>query len=54
MQKSQIKIAFFGTPHFAVYVLEEMQKAGIAPTLVVTAAEKPAGRGRMPRPNAVK
>lgn len=47
-------IVFFGTPHFAVYVLEEMKKAGIPPSLIVTAAEKPAGRGLLPRPSPVK
>lgn len=49
-----LKIAFFGTPHFAVYVLEAMQKAGIPPTLIVTALEKPAGRGLLPHPSPVK
>jgi hypothetical protein len=44
----KLNIAFFGTPHFAVYVLEEMKKAGIAPSLIVTAPEKPAGRGLLP------
>lgn len=50
----KLNIAFFGTPHFAVYVLEEMKKAGIAPSLIVTAPEKPAGRGLLPRPSPVK
>lgn len=50
----QLSIAFFGTPHFAVYVLEEMKKAGCPPSLIVTAAEKPAGRGLLPRPSPVK
>lgn len=51
---TNLKIAFFGTPHFAVYVLEEMARAGIPPSLLVTAAEKPAGRGLLPRPSPVK
>lgn len=50
----KLNIAFFGTPHFAVYVLEEMKKAGIPPSLIVTASEKPAGRGLLPRPSPVK
>lgn len=52
--QKKLSIAFFGTPHFAVYVLEEMKKAGIAPSLIVTAPEKPAGRGLLPRPSPVK
>ncbi|MBY0538946.1 methionyl-tRNA formyltransferase [Patescibacteria group bacterium] len=47
-------VVFFGTPHFAVYVLEEMTQAGIPPSLLVTAPEKPAGRGLLPRPSPVK
>lgn len=38
-------IAFFGTPEFAVYVLEELEGAGITPSLVVSKPDKPAGRG---------
>jgi len=42
--KNNLKIAFFGTPQVAVYVLEELKKAGIVPELIVTAPDKPAGR----------
>jgi methionyl-tRNA formyltransferase len=38
-------IAFFGTPRFAVFVLEELEKAGIVPDIIVTQPDKPAGRG---------
>jgi len=38
------RIAFFGTPHLAVYVLEELADAGYTPSLVVCAPDKPAGR----------
>ncbi len=41
---NNLKIAFFGTPQVAVYVLEELKKVGIIPTLIVTAPDKPAGR----------
>ena len=41
---NDLKIAFFGTPQVAVYVLEELKKAGITPDLIVTAPDKPAGR----------
>ena len=41
---NNLKIAFFGTPQVAVYVLEELKKMGITPDLIVTAPDKPAGR----------
>lgn len=44
MQTNSLKIAFFGTPQVAVYVLDELKKAGIAPNLIITAPDKPAGR----------
>jgi methionyl-tRNA formyltransferase len=39
-----LRIAFFGTPELAVWVLEELQEAGIVPGVVVTAPDKPKGR----------
>jgi len=36
---------FFGTPRFAVYTLQSLEEAGILPDVVVTAPDKPAGRG---------
>jgi methionyl-tRNA formyltransferase len=48
------KIAFFGTPQFAVTVLEELKKTGITPSLVVTAPDKPQGRGLVLTPPPVK
>ena len=41
---NDLKIAFFGTPRAAVYVLEEMKKSGIIPDFIITAPDKPAGR----------
>ena len=35
---------FFGTPEFAVGVLDELEKHGFLPSLVVTALDKPKGR----------
>lgn len=43
--KTDASIAFFGTPEFAVYVLEELKAAGIEPDIIVTAPDRPAGRG---------
>ena len=48
------RIAFFGTPRFAVYILDELQKAGITPSLIVTAPDRPAGRGLKLTPPPVK
>lgn len=49
-----IKFAFFGTPQFAVGVLDELEKAGLLPSLVVTAPDKPRGRKLIITPPEVK
>jgi len=49
-----LRFAFFGTSHIAVYVLDELEKAGFAPDLVVTLPEKPKGRGLAPSPTLVE
>lgn len=46
--------AFFGSSRFSVIVLEELEKAGILPTLVVTTPDKPQGRKLIITPNVVK
>jgi methionyl-tRNA formyltransferase len=48
------RIVFMGTPPFAVRTLEVLQLAGYAVAGVVTAVDKPAGRGLQPRFSAVK
>lgn len=40
-----MKIAFFGTDDFSVAVLEELKRAGFLPALIITAPDKPRGRG---------
>jgi methionyl-tRNA formyltransferase len=45
---------FFGTPRFAVIVLDELKRAGLLPALIVTAPDKPAGRGLRLTPPPVK
>ncbi len=40
-----MRVAFFGTDHFATGVLERLAAAGIAPSLIVCAPDRPAGRG---------
>ncbi|MBS4055735.1 MAG: methionyl-tRNA formyltransferase [Bacteroidales bacterium] len=47
-------IVFFGTPDFAVAQLEAIVHAGYSMTAVVTAPDKPAGRGKKISTSAVK
>jgi methionyl-tRNA formyltransferase len=47
-------IVFFGTPEFASGILDHMLTSGIPVQGVVTAPDKPAGRGRKPQPPPVK
>lgn len=47
------RIAFFGTPHIAVWVLEELEKAGIMPSLIVTNPDAPVGRKQTMTPPPV-
>jgi methionyl-tRNA formyltransferase len=49
-----MKIVFMGTPEFAVASLSALQQAGIEIVGVVTAADKPAGRGQKINESAVK
>lgn len=50
----QLRIVFFGTPDFAVASLDALINAGANIVAVVTAADKPAGRGRLLQASAVK
>lgn len=52
--KSEIKFAFFGTDEFSVTVLEELQRAGFVPTLIITAPDAKSGRGMRLSPPPVK
>lgn len=52
--KKNSRIAFFGTPQFAVTILEKLKEAGIVPALIVTSPDKPAGRGLAMTPPPVK
>jgi methionyl-tRNA formyltransferase len=49
-----MKIVFMGTPDFAVASLSALQQAGLNIVAVVTAADKPAGRGQKLNESAVK
>jgi methionyl-tRNA formyltransferase len=50
----QLRIVFFGTPDFAVASLKALVDAGANIVAVVTAPDKPAGRGRQLQASAVK
>lgn len=54
MDKSELKIVFFGTPDFAVESLRRLLDDGFNVVAVVTGPDKPAGRGRAVRMSAVK
>lgn len=54
MNSSNARTVFFGTPQFVTYVLDELESAGLLPSLVVTAPEKPQGRGLLLQPSPVK
>ncbi len=54
MNQSNKRIAFFGTPEFALGVLEALSEAGVVPALIVTGTDKPAGRGLKLSPPPVK
>lgn len=48
------KFVFFGTPTLAVTVLEELEKAGLLPSAVVTTPDEKRGRGLKLSPPPVK
>lgn len=54
MNNGKLKIVFLGTPEFAVESLDAIVKAGHEVAAVVTATDKPAGRGHKLLPSAVK
>jgi len=54
MTQNSPSFVFFGTPRFAVLILDELLAAGLTPSLVVTAPDKPAGRGLILTAPAVK
>jgi len=50
----QLRIVFFGTPDFAVASLKAMVEEGLQVVAVVTAPDKPSGRGLQLQSSAVK
>ena len=51
---SRINFAFFGTPKFSVYVLGALERQGMLPALIITAPDRPQGRGLVLTPSPVK
>ncbi len=45
IQNSRIKFVFFGTDDFSLAILEELRKADMLPSLIVTMPDRPKGRG---------
>jgi methionyl-tRNA formyltransferase len=54
MDAKNLRILFMGTPEFAVASLARLVDEGYNVVAVVTAPDRPAGRGQKPRPSAVK
>ena len=54
MNKDELKIVFLGTPDFAVASLQALVEHGFRVVAVVTAPDKPAGRGMQLKASAVK
>jgi methionyl-tRNA formyltransferase len=52
--RENAKIVFFGTPEIAAFVLEKLVQEGAEIAAVVTAPDKPAGRGLQLQSSAVK
>lgn len=54
MVEEKLRIAFWGTSRFSLFVLEELARAGTFPSLIITAPPKPKGRGLVLQPSEVK
>lgn len=52
--KSEIRFAFFGTPELAGIFLDDLEKDGLMPSLIVTTPDRSRGRGMMVSPPPVK
>ncbi|MEI7720267.1 MAG: methionyl-tRNA formyltransferase [bacterium] len=54
MSSKKPLFAFFGTPHLSVCVLDRLEASGFLPALVVTAPDRPSGRGLALTPSPVR
>ena len=53
-QPSPVSFTFFGSSVFSIHVLDELERAGMIPRVVVTTPDKPQGRALVLTPNPVK
>ncbi|MFA6338940.1 MAG: methionyl-tRNA formyltransferase [Candidatus Paceibacterota bacterium] len=53
-EKNSIRIAFFGSSEFSVIILDELFKENFVPSVIITAQDKPQGRGLKLTPSPVK
>jgi methionyl-tRNA formyltransferase len=53
-EKHRLRIVFFGTSAFTTAVLDELKNAGFLPALIVTAPDRPKGRGHAITPPPAK
>ena len=49
-----MKFVYFGSPVFSTFVLDELEKGGFVPSVVVTRPDKPTGRKQTLTPTPVK
>lgn len=54
LKPNDVRFAFFGTPEIATVVLDELARAGFLPSLIVTRADSPSGRGKILTPPPAK
>ena len=52
--EKKYNFTFFGTDDFSIKVLEELKKDGYIPSLIITAPDRPAGRGQKMQEPPVK
>lgn len=50
---NNLRFVFFGTPEFSTIILDELERAGYLPALIVSAPDKPRGRGLIMTPSEV-
>jgi len=50
----EIKFVFFGSSRFSLFVLEELERAGFLPTVVITTPDRPKNRGLKMHSSPVK
>ena len=48
------RFAYFGTPLFATIILDELEKSGYVPAVIISAPDKPKGRKLLITPSEVK